>query len=129
MLKEKTFLFVLGILFFTFIYAVNPQAVRAEGTHEGKFSAAVNSRATIYNNTTTAAQVVLVTVCVTSTGAQNAFIEHRDVDGILIEALAGLRFGQCRSLTVDIPVDHAIAVRAPSSVSAVGTYTVSVRLP
>ncbi len=128
-LEEKTYILLLGTLIFTLVSIASPQAARAEGTHDGKFSASANGKSTIYNNTTASAQTVLVTVCVTSTGTQSATIDHRDVDGNLIDALVSLKFGQCRSLTVDLPVDHSIAVRAPTSVPAAGTYAVSVRLP
>jgi len=127
--REKTYLLLLGTLVFTLAYAASPLAAWATGTHDGKFSAASNNRTTIYNNTTAAPQTVLVTVCVTTAGTQNAVIEDRLSDGSTTDALVIVRFGTCRSLTLDLLADHVIVVRAPPSVSAAGTYAVSVQLP
>jgi uridine phosphorylase len=128
-LEEKTYILLLGTLVFTLAYAASPLAAWATGTHDGKFSAASNNRTTIYNNTTASTQTVLVTVCVTTTGSQTAVIEDRLSDGSTTDTLVSVRFGTCRSLTLDLPADHVIVVRAPTSVSAAGTYTVSVKLP
>ena len=39
-LKESSYILLLGFLIFTVVYSASPQTARAEGTHDGKFSAA-----------------------------------------------------------------------------------------
>ncbi|HEY3304864.1 MAG TPA: hypothetical protein VGL70_15175 [Candidatus Binatia bacterium] len=101
-----------------------PEALRAQSAHEGKFSAAANGRARIYTNATTATQKVLVTVCVTTAGPQTADVTARDAAGALVDSLAGVRFGQCRSVTAELASDNHIAVGA--SVAVAGNYTLSI---
>jgi hypothetical protein len=127
--REKTYLLLLGTLIFTLVSIASPQAARAEGTHDGKFSVAANKRTTIYNNATAAAQTILVTVFVSTTGTQSVVIEDRLSDGSTTDALISVVFGTYRSLTVDLLPDHVITVRAPTSFPAAGTYTISVKLP
>jgi len=113
---------ILGLFLATLLLL--PEAVRAQGVHEGKYSAAANARARIYTNATTATQKVLVTVCVTTTGPQTADITARDDAGNLVDSLASVRFNQCRSVTAELASDNNIAVGA--SVAVAGTYTLSV---
>ena len=130
-LKESSYILLLGFLIFTLAYVASPQAARAEGTHDGKFSAAAASRVTIYSNLTLVDQTVLATVCVTTapSGTLAVTIEERLTDGTAVSTVTTLKFGQCTSIALVLEFGHVIAIKAPSSAAAAGTYTVSVTLP
>ena len=130
-LKESSYILLLGFLIFTLAYSTSPQTARAEGTHDGKFSAAAGSRVTVYSNLTLVDQTVLATVCVTtaSSGTLTVTIEERLTDGTAVSTITTLKFGQCTSIALILEVGHVIAIKAPSSTAAAGTYTVSVTLP
>jgi len=113
---------ILGLFLATLLLL--PEAARAQNVHEGKFSAPANGRARIYTNATTATQKVFVTVCVTTAGPQTADITARDDTGALVDLLAGVRFGQCRSVTAELASDNHIAVG--TSVAVAGNYTLSI---
>jgi hypothetical protein len=127
--REKAYLLLLGALLFTLVSIASPQAARAEGTHDGKFSAAANNKTTIYWNLSTVEQTVLASVCVTTAPSGNLVVavEDRLGDGTTPSLLANVKFGQCTSIAYLLPATHIITVRAPNTAAA-GTYTVSVQL-
>jgi len=128
--REKNYLLLLGFLIFTLVSNASPQAARAEGTHDGKFSAASNNRTTIYLNLSTVEQTVLASVCVTTAPSGNlaVAVEDRLSDGTTPSLLANVKFGQCTSIAYLLPATHIITVRSPSAAASAGTYTVSVQL-
>ena len=129
-LEEKIYILLLGFLIFTVVYSASPQTARAEGTHDGKFSAAAGSRVTIYSNLTVVDQTVLATVCVTTapSGTLAVTIEERLTDGNPVSTVTTLKFGQCTSVALILEIGHVIAIKAPNPTAAAGTYTVSVQL-
>ncbi len=128
--REKTYLLLLGFLIFTLVSIASPQAARAEGTHDGKFSAPANNRTTIYSNQSTVEQTVLVSICVTTSPSGNlaVAVDDRLSNGTVVILLANVKFGQCTSIAYLLPATDIITVRSPSSAASAGTYTVSVNL-
>jgi hypothetical protein len=100
---------------------VNPPAVRAQGTQNGTYSLRYNATTTIYANLTAAAQTVLVTVCVTTSGTPSVTLQ----EGPVLSTIATVKFGQCQSLTVVLEADATIQIKAPPGANAAGTYIVS----
>jgi hypothetical protein len=129
-LEERTYILLLGTLIFSLVSIARPQAARAEGTHDGKFSAAANKTSTIYWNLSTVEQTVLASVCVTTapSGTLSVAVEDRLSDGTTPSLLANVKFGQCTSIAYLLPATHIITVRSPGSAASAGTYTVSVQL-
>ena len=129
--RVKTSLLLLGTLIFTLVSIASPQAARAEGTHDGKFSALANKTTTIYLNQSTVDQTVLVSICVTTapSGTLAVAVEDRLSNGTGPILLANVKFGQCTSIAYLLPSTDIITVRSPSSAASAGTYTVSVQLP
>ncbi len=128
---KKAALCFLGVLLFTFAVYPTTQSLWAQPTHDGKFSVAStsNARSTIYTSGVTGPQTILVTVCVTTAGTQNAAVQHLDAVGAAT-ALGNVKFGTCRSFTDSLALDEAIAVKSiTSGVAFTGTYLVSVPLP
>jgi hypothetical protein len=128
--REKTYLLLLGFFIFTLVIIASPQAARAEGTHDGKFSVLANKTTTIYWNLSTVEQTVLASVCVTTAPSGNlaVVVEDRLSDGTTPSLLANVKFGQCTSIAYLLPDTHIITVRSPGSAASAGTYTVSVQL-
>lgn len=120
---------LLIILAATTLLVANPHAARAEGTQDGKFSLTANKALTIYANLTAASQTVLLTVCVTTAGTLSVTLDERLTDGTVVSTLATVKFGQCLSVALVVETNHTIAIKAPNSAAAAGTYVVSVQLP
>jgi hypothetical protein len=129
-LEEKNSLLLLGFLVLTLVCIASPQAARAEGTHDGKFSVAANKTTTIYSNLNTVAQPVLVSICVTTapSGTLAVAVEDRLSNGTTPLLLANVKFGQCTSMAYLLPATDIITVRSPGAAASAGTYTVSVQL-
>jgi hypothetical protein len=116
---------ILGFVLATLLLSL--PAARAQVAHEGKFTATANGRTRIYVNVTSATQIVLVTVCVTTTGPGSAAVDSRDDAGNLVDSLTTVRFGQCRSVSAELASLNNISVGAnPPSVNIAGNYTLSI---
>jgi hypothetical protein len=118
---------ILGFAWAMLLLGIQSAGAQSLGVHEGKFSVAVNGKTRIYKNATTVTQTVLVTVCVNTAGPQTADIAARDDAGNLVATLAGVKFGQCRSVTAELASTDNISV-GPASTAAnfSGTYTLSI---
>jgi len=117
----------LGFLWGTLLLGIQSTGAQSLGVHEGKYSVVANGRTRIYKNATTATQTVLVTVCVSTAGSQSADVTARDDSGNLVATLASVKFGQCRSVTVELSSTDNISVGpASTAVNFNGNYTLSI---